>query len=437
MDRYESYKDSGVEWIGRIPTNWTTVAMRYLLVKRITDGPHETPNFVEEGIPFLSVDGIQDGELVFENCRKISIEDHEQYKKKCIVEKDDILMGKAASVGKVARVKVDFEFSIWSPLALLKPDQKKITPQYFEYFLKSNYAKDNANILSTFNTQQNISMTDIPRIYFALPSSLKEQNKVSDFLDHKTALIDDLIEKTKRKIELLKEKRTALINEVVTKGLDPNVPMKDSGVEWIGEIPVHWKVVKLKHISQENCRSLSNSTDPNYSLKYIEISDVNSDGVIGEPTKYVFSESPSRCRRIVQIGDVIVSTVRTYLKAIGIISHEVEDLICSTGFSVITPNDDINPKYLFYLLRSEWFISKVISKSEGVSYPSIQSEKLMNTEVLFCPSEEQRNISEYLDNQSGMINNTITIEEKRIETLKEYRQALISEVVTGKIKVCD
>ena len=210
---------------------------------------------------------------------------------------------------------------------------------------------------------------------------------------------------------------------------------KDSEVEWIGEIPSYYRIGKLKHLCDENQRSLSNSTDPNYELNYIEISDVNSEGVIGKSTPYIFSKSPSRCRRIVQRGDVIVSTVRTYLKSIGLIEEEVEDLICSTGFSVLTPDTEINSKYLFYLLRTEWFISMVISNSEGVSYPSIQSEKLINIDVVFCEFSEQQQIVEYLDEQTQLIDKTISIEEKRIELLKEYRQSLISEVVTGKRKV--
>ena len=201
---------------------------------------------------------------------------------------------------------------------------------------------------------------------------------------------------------------------------------KDSEVEWVGEVPSHYRIGKLKHLCDENQRSLSNSTDPNYELNYIEISDVNSKGVIEKSTPYIFSESPSRCRRIVQRGDVIVSTVRTYLKSIGLIEEEVEDLICSTGFSVLTPRENINPKYLFYLLRTEWFISMVISNSEGVSYPSIQSEKLMNINVVFCDFSEQQQIVSFLDTKTSLIEKT----QRKIELLKEKRTSLINEVVT-------
>ena len=123
------------------------------------------------------------------------------------------------------------------------------------------------------------------------------------------------------------------------------------------------------------------------------------------------------------------------MKSIGLIEEEVEDLICSTGFSVLTPNNEINSKYLFYLLRTEWFISMVISKSEGVSYPSIQSENLMNIDVVYCELSEQQQIVSYLDEHTQLIDKTISVEKRRIDTLKEYRQSLISEVVTGKMDV--
>jgi restriction endonuclease S subunit len=211
--------------------------------------------------------------------------------------------------------------------------------------------------------------------------------------------------------------------------------MKDSGVEWIGEIPECWGVLQLKYLVKENSNSLSNSTDPNYKLKYIEISDINSNGTVSNTTDYIFSNCPSRCRRILKKGDVAISTVRTYLKSIFIIENEVIDLICSTGFSVLSPNKNVNSKHLFYMVRSEWFISSIISKSEGVSYPSIQSDKLMNTFVLNIPLKEQEQIVAYLDEKTSIIDKSISIEERRIGLLKEYRQSIISQVITGKIKV--
>jgi type I restriction enzyme S subunit len=117
---YPAYKDSGVEWLGEVPVDWEVRRLKTLISEPITDGPHETPEFLLEGIPFLSVDGIQEGELVFDGCRYIAEAAHKEYRRKCAPRREDILLGKAASTGKIARVKVDFEFSVWSPLALIR-----------------------------------------------------------------------------------------------------------------------------------------------------------------------------------------------------------------------------------------------------------------------------------------------------------------------------
>jgi len=212
--------------------------------------------------------------------------------------------------------------------------------------------------------------------------------------------------------------------------MNPYPSYKDSKMEWIGEIPSKWEVKSIKYISGYNLESLGSDTKPDYELDYLEISDVNSGGEINEPTHYEFSKSPSRCRRIVKQNDIIISTVRTYLKSIGFIENDVTDLICSTGFCVLSPNDVIKPKLLFYLVRSEWFISNVISQSIGVSYPGIQTEKLMSIKVLLPPTNEQSQIVSFLDTKTQKIDELIEKTEQKIELLKEKRTSLINHCVT-------
>ena len=438
MKKYDSYKDSGVEWIGDIPQHWEnlnlgnifTVSGRIGWKNLRSDEYVDEPNYI-----FLSTPNLKGKEIDFVNVNYITKERYDE-SPEIMLELDDILLVKSGSTLGIVNIIRDLPkpTTVNGSSVVLKKRNESELGSFYNYLMGSNYFQNLMKITQGGVGVPSVNQSDI-RKFKLLKPPLSEQQQIVSFLDTKTSLIDSLIEKTQRKIELLKEKRTSLINEVVTKGLNPNVEMKDSGVEWIGEIPSHYQIGKLKDICNENQRSLSNSTNPNYELNYIEISDVNSEGVIGNHTPYIFSESPSRCRRVVQKGDVIVSTVRTYLKSIGLIEEEVEDLICSTGFSVLSPNIEINSKYLFYLLRTEWFISMVISKSEGVSYPSIQSEKLMNIDVVFCKISEQQQIVEYLDEQTQLIDNTISVEEKRIELLKEYRQSLISEVITGKRKV--
>ncbi len=154
FQRYPEYKDSGVEWLGEVPAHWGVLRLKNVLAQKVTDGPHTTPVFIDEGVPFLSVDGIQNGELVFDGCRFVSEDDHAEFKRKASPRRNDLLMGKAASTGKIARVKVDFDFSIWSPLALIRIDRNAALPEFVEYILKSKATQAEIDNYCTANTQK-------------------------------------------------------------------------------------------------------------------------------------------------------------------------------------------------------------------------------------------------------------------------------------------
>lgn len=215
LDPKAKMKDSGIEWIGKIPEDWRAIQLKNLCSEEITDGPHETPDFIDAGIPFLSVDSIQNGKLDFEDCRYISNEAHEEYKQKANPKKGDILLGKAASVGKIAMVEVDFEFSIWSPLALIRPNISKLIPKYLEFYLKSDIVQDQISILSSENTQKNIGMNKIRRIKIVTPT-VTEQIEIADFLNLGRSKIENASNKIKDEIAKLEEYRKSLIYEVVT-----------------------------------------------------------------------------------------------------------------------------------------------------------------------------------------------------------------------------
>jgi type I restriction enzyme S subunit len=211
--------------------------------------------------------------------------------------------------------------------------------------------------------------------------------------------------------------------------------MKDSGIEWIGEIPEHWILSKIKYVSLINNKTLSESTDDDYEIDYIDISSVTSIGEIDGVQSLNFKDAPSRARRILSKGDTIVSTVRTYLKAIAFIENTQSNLICSTGFAVLTPLSKVVPKYLFYLMRSEKYVNEIVRRSVGVSYPAVNASDIGDLECALPDRDEQMYIVEYLDNCTTQINQLVNNIQAQIQKLKEYRQSLISEAVTGKIDV--
>jgi type I restriction enzyme S subunit len=206
-------------WLQRYPASWTFGRLKNCLRSSVTDGPHTTPEFVENGIPFLSVDGIQNGELVFDGCRYISNADDLEFRKKANPQAGDILMGKAASVGKIAQVKVDFPFAIWSPLALLKIDTLKFDTTFVEFFLKSAYVQAQINAISNANTQQNLGMNQIPKLRFVYPNK-QEQTRIAKFLTRNIELINKQSHVSKQVIHALVERRQSLISSAVTGKID-------------------------------------------------------------------------------------------------------------------------------------------------------------------------------------------------------------------------
>ncbi len=205
---------------------------------------------------------------------------------------------------------------------------------------------------------------------------------------------------------------------------------KDSGVEWLGEIPVHWEVKRLKYATGINQEVLPESTDPDYMLKYVDISNVDSYGAILDAQEMSFENAPSRARRIVRHGDTIISTVRTYLRAIGLIAHPPENLIVSTGFAVLRPISEMNAKFLWRLVQSDEFVNTVVTYSEGVGYPAINPGRLGNLFTWLPPLPEQCAIATFLDRETTKINTLIAKKERLVELLQEKRAALISQAVT-------
>lgn len=205
---------------------------------------------------------------------------------------------------------------------------------------------------------------------------------------------------------------------------------KDSGVEWLGEIPRHWDSKPLKYLCTYNDEVLPETTAKDAEIQYIDIGSVSAVDGISKIETMIFKDAPSRARRIVRDGDVIVSTVRTYLEAIAPINNPPENLIVSTGFAVIRPNQYLYKSFASYCLRAKGFIKEVVARSVGVSYPAINSSDLVNITIPSIGYVEQVKIANFLDHETAKIDTLIAKQEKLIELLKEKRQAVISHAVT-------
>lgn len=204
---------------------------------------------------------------------------------------------------------------------------------------------------------------------------------------------------------------------------------KDSGIDWIGKIPKGWSTNKIKYVSNVNSEALTEKTSGELEIHYIDIGNCNTDGTYKPPEPIVFSEAPSRARRVAHTNDTIISTVRTYLKAIAFIKESTNNLIASTGFAVLKPVD-VNPRFLFCSVKAQHFVDTICSLSVGVSYPAINASVLGDIKICFPDDpKEQEKIVVFLDDKVEKINESIKKKSQLIKRLKEQRIAIINHTV--------
>ena len=417
---------------------WDVVRLKNSLKQRITDGPHTTPVFTGDGVPFLSVDGIQDGELVFDGCRFVSIEDHEEFRKKAYPKRNDLLIGKAASTGKIARVKVDFEFSIWSPLALLRIDGNLSNPTFVEYMLKSPISQAEIDNLCTANTQKNISMDDIPRLLLTRPP-LHEQVVIAAFLDRETAKINALVAEQQRLIELLKEKRQAVISHAVTKGLNPDAPLKPSGVEWLGDVPEQWSVRTIAKASTKITNGYVGPTRDilvDTGVPYIQATHIKSGRINFDDGYFVMPEwSKGHAKSILAEEDVLIVQTGAGTGDVGLVSNGEVGFNCHALIIVTTNQSVLRGAFLSAVLQSAYGQEKLASIRTGAMHPHLNCGEVKYVEIPLPPLIEQAEIVAHIRDTAARFDALIAEAGIAIALLQERRSALISAAVTGQIDV--
>ncbi|WGZ32037.1 restriction endonuclease subunit S [Xylella fastidiosa subsp. pauca] len=263
-----------------------------------------------------------------------------------------------------------------------------------------------------------------------------EQDQIVAYLRVQDAHIARFIKVKCDLIKLLTEQKRRIIDHAVTRGLDASVALKPSGIEWLGDVPVHWDVKPLKRWVRLNASTLGEKTDPDFEFRYVDIGSVQTGRLAKELERIRFEVAPSRARRVLRRGDTIISTVRTYLKAIWYVSEEADDLIASTGFAVLTPGNSAEPEYLGYVIQSSAFVNRVAANSIGIAYPAIAETVLGRFPVALPPTvDEQQAIVAHIKTESAPLDDAITRTEEEITLIREYRDRLITDVVTGQVDV--
>ena len=421
-------KDSGIEWIGDIPEEWHTIKLKNVakIITGNTPSKSDDSFYSEEGLSWVKPDNL-DGFYGFTSTKeKLNSEGMSLAR---AVPKYTLLTCCIGTIGKFGYATEEVAFN--QQINAIVFSQDKIYWKFGIYYMSVQDQQQkfyqNGNVVFILNTENQ------KRVLLTIPKLL-EQQAIANYLDLKCSLIDSTIEKQKAVIEKLKHYKQSLITEAVTKGLDPTAKMKPSGIEWIGDIPKGWEVTKLKYFSKIDSEKLPENTDKDYEFDYIDIGSVGEFGNINQFERIAFGNSPSRARMIVQKGDIIISTVRTYLRAIAVI-EESNKFIVSTGFAVIGTKDECYPKYFFYESLCEPIVQEIVRNSVGISYPAINTSKLREIKYATPPLSEQQAIANYLDIKCVGIDSVINGKQRLIGKLTAYKKSLIYECVTGKREV--
>ena len=281
------------------------------------------------------------------------------------------------------------------------------------------------NSLGDDGVRSNLNVGDLLNIPICIPSILV-QNKISDFLDKKCAEIDSLSEDIQKEIDLLEEYKKSVITEAVTKGLNPDVEMKDSGIEWIGKIPNHWKVKKIKYVSSEiSEKKLMTMFDADY---------IGLENVKGYSNEIMFTDSEYEegVQKYSHKGNVLFSKLRPYLAKVVICP---KDSFTTGEFLELKTKEEISNSFLRYFMLNPMFINEVNLSTYGTKMPRADSAYITNRYTCLPNIEEQNQIAVLLDKKCSEIDKTISEKRQQLEVLAEYKKSLIYEYVTGKKEV--
>lgn len=431
-------KDSGIDWLGQIPADWLCRKLKTILVAN--DGGiwgNDPVGNESDKVVIRSTEQTVDGKWSIDKpaTRNLSSIDYS----KARIEKDDLLITKSSGsdlhIGKTTLADDYFiNHECYFSNFLQRIRCSGYSPKLLWYLFNSPIIRAQCVYLQNSTSGLgNINADIIGNLYIPVPP-LDEQQRIANFLDDECARIDSIVENTRASIEEYKKLKQAIITRAVTKGIRPNRPMKDSGIEWIGDIPSDWEIVPINHLCSYNDEVLPENTVPDFIFDYIEIGSVEFGKGIIEMQRVRFADAPSRARRIVHENDIIVSTVRTYLKAVASIPRSDIPLIASTGFVVIRPRD-VNPIFLRYAILSNTTISMIESNSVGISYPAINASQVVRFKIPVPSLDEQEEIAHSLDEKTAAIDSLIAKKGRLVTELESLKKSLIFEYATGKKEV--
>lgn len=448
MKKYDQYKNSGVEWLGEIPEHWEVKKMKFIgniyagiNGKKGDDFSKEYSDGIKSFIPFTNICNnfkIDDNQYQY-----VKIDENENQNR---VHKNDILfLMSSETLEDIAKNSIylgdNIELYLNSFCKGFRILKQNVNAEFVNYLFLSKTYRNYFSLVGRGFTRINLKQEFINDAYALLPK-IEEQTTIANFLDDKTNKIDQAIAIKQKQIELLKERRQILIHKAVTRGLDDSVKLKDSGVEWIGEIPEHWEVKRLKYfINIQGGFAFNSSNFKNEGVQIIKIANtyMNELCLDRQPTFIEKSFLKTHNEWIVSKGDILMSLTGTLGKkdyGFAILIEDNEQYLLNQRVAKITMKKGFEPDYILDILRSEMYLNQLYMLPSGTKQANLSNDNVINIKVAFPSNQVERvTILEYVKITTTKIANAISLKEQEIERLKEYKVSLIDGVVTGKIKV--
>lgn len=441
---YEKYKDSGVEWLGKIPQHWEVKQLKYIKSidkNAFVDGPFgsnlKTVHFVTNGDAFvIESEFATRGKLVEEELKQIT-QEHFSTIQRSSAKSGDIIIAKIGAYFGLNNILPNL-----SKPAVVSGNSLKLSvntntccTKFIHYLLLHLKQSGAIDLQVSITAQPALSLGGMNRLQNSIPP-LDEQKSIARFLDYKTKQIDDLIAKKEALIGKLDEKRTALISHAVTKGLDPNVPMKDSGVEWLGAIPEHWNLARIKYYADCFNGSTPSTTNTDYwddgEIPWLSSGKVNEE-IVTQPSAYISPQALRECSlKIAPKGSVIVGIVGQG-KTRGLSAYLGINTTINQNMVAIVPYKNLEGRFLYFFLKQAY--TSIRNLGRGANQPALDVGLVNRFPIVIPPASEQQKIVTYLDEQEKTFFAISQKVQQAIDRLKEYRTALITNAVTGKIDV--
>lgn len=432
---YPAYKDSGVKWLGQVPEGWEVMSLKRKLrvVSGTTPKTQEASYWGDDHIWITPADlGKSDKFYLTDSITKISNDGLVNCGLQ-LVPSGSIIISIRAPIGSLGIAKLAMCTNQGCKSLILL---KEYSSEFLAYFLSS--VTNELNMLGAGSTFKELSGEKLGSFLFPVPS-YDEQRAIATFLDQQCAQIDALITNKRRMLELLDEKRRAIITQAVTRGLDPSVPLKDSGVEWLGQVPEGWEVKRLKFCVSSGFQygaNIAAELDDTNLPRYIRITDMNDDGTLKDET---FRSLPVEEAAPYFLRDKDILLARSGA-TVGksFIYYESMGSAAYAGYLIrIAVSKDLSSRYIYAFLNSQSYWQWIGSVFIQATIQNVSAEKYANFTMTVPPLAEQRAIADYLDAQTAALDAQRESLEKSIDLLREYRASLITHAVTGKIDVRD